>query len=212
MKPEYPSIHHGWIKIGNKLKTEDGYDIVEFLKQEEKPDLETATKFFNSGEYLIHSGYMACRPSLLLSFYQQFSPENFNILEKIANSMGTPDYQNVLKTEYERIEKTSVDLGIFVKLPAGTQWELPVEIGWVDMGTWELLYHGLPKDENGNAIVGTVQSIDTKNSLVFSKDNKISGLIGLENMIVVDTAQGLLVCPMEKANKVKELYKLIYEK
>jgi len=212
MKPEYPSIHHGWIKTGKKIGHEDGYDIVEFLKQEEKPDLTKARQFFSSGEYLIHSGYMACRPSLLLSFYKQFSYKNYQILEKISAGMGSGDYQKVLQQEYPKIEKTSVDLGIFVKLPPGTQWELPVDIGWVDLGTWELLYHGLSKDENANAIVGNVQLIDTKNSLIFAKEGKIAGVVGLENMIIVDTPQGLLVCPMEKAAKVKELFKLIYEK
>lgn len=210
MKPTYPSTDHGWIKIGKKIRTEDGFSIYEFIRQVEKPDLATAKKFFQSGAYLIHSGYMACQPSLLLSFYEKFAPECFQVIQKITACLGTSREKQVLEEEYVKIEKTSVDLGVFVKLPQGTQWEIPVDIGWVDMGSWDMLYKGLAKDENGNAVVGEVKCLQTKNSLIFSKDKKTTGVIGLEEMIVVDTLNGLLVCPRSKAAGVKQLYKEIY--
>lgn len=212
MKPAYPSVHNGWIQIGNKIKSEDGYNIYEFIRQVEKPDLATAKKFFQSGSYLIHSGYMACRPELLLSFYKKYTPKNYVIISRIAKSLGTKQEKIILEKEYSKIEKTSVDLGVFVKLPRGTQWELPVEIGWTDLGTWDLLYYGLPKDQNGNVVIGETETLDTKNSLIFSKDKKTTGLISLSDMIVVDTESGLLVCPRSEAPKVKQLYQKIYGK
>ena len=126
--------------------------------------------------------------------------------------MGTKQEKKTLAEEYPKIEKTSVDLGVFVKLPKGTQWEIPVDIGWVDLGTWDLLYFGLPKDKHGNVIVGETELMNVNNSMIFSKDKKITGLIGLSEMIIVDTEQGLLVCPRSEAPKVKELYKQIFEK
>jgi mannose-1-phosphate guanylyltransferase len=155
---------------------------------------------------------MVCRPDLLLEKYKNHAPACYKLIDKIYREMGTKDYQKVLEKEYPKMEKTSVDFGLFEKLKPGSQWELPVDIGWVDLGTWGLIYHGLDKDENGNVILGGAELIDTKNSLIFSKDEKTIGAIGLNDMIIVDTPKGLLVCPLKNAPKVKQLYKNLYEK
>ena len=180
----------------------------------EKPDEATAKKFFADKSYLIHVGYMAFKPSLLLKYYSQYASQADKILQKISAAIDTPDYQKTLELEYPKFEKTSVDIGLFVKLPPKSQWELPVDMGWIDVGTWELLYQGLPKDKDGNVIIGQakVNLIDTRNSLIIGKDEGIVGVIGLEGMIVVDTTEGLLVCPLSQAPKVKELYSQLYEK
>jgi len=209
--PTYPSVHNGWIKIGKKIKTVNGHKIYEFIKQVEKPDLATAKKFFKAKDYLIHVGYMATKPSLLLSYYQKYAPETYKIIKKIEPAIDTPKFENTLKAEYPKFEKQSVDYGLFEKLPPKSQWELPVKMGWIDVGTWGLLYHGMPKDKNNNVIFGKPKLIETKNSLIISKDLGQMGLIGLDSMIVVDTEEGLLVCPLKDASKVKQLYKALYE-
>jgi mannose-1-phosphate guanylyltransferase len=127
------------------------------------------------------------------------------------DAMGTEDYEEVLADVYPSMPKTSVDFGLFEKLEQGSQWELPVDIGWVDLGTWELIYHGLPKDEHYNVTSGNVELIETDNSLVFSKADRMIGVIGLSDVVVVDTPKGLLVSDMEKAPLVKKLYKKLYE-
>ena len=86
---------------------------------------------------------------------------------------------------------------------------MPAEFGWVDVGTWELLYHGLDKDENGNVIIGKANLINVKNSLIITKKTGIMGLIDLDGFIVVETDDDMLVAPLKEAPKVKELYALI---
>lgn len=208
--PNYPSIHNGWIKIGKQIKEINGHKVFEFLSQVEKPNEVTAKKLYDSKEYLIHTGYMATKPALLLQYYQQYAPAAYKVIQKIQPSIDTNDFKDTLKAEYPNFEKISVDYGLFEKLPAGSQWELPIEMGWIDVGTWELLYHGLPKDKDGNVVIGKAYLIDTKNSLIVAKDTGQVGLIGLDGMIVVDTEQGLLVCPLSQAPKVKELYNALY--
>ena len=211
MQPTYPSVHNGWVKIGKKIKEDGGYKIYEFIKQVEKPDLKTAEKYFKSGSYLIHSGYMVARPRVLLDLYQQYAPKCFTLLRKISNSFGTPQEKKVLEKEYPKMEKTSVDFGLFEKLPSGSQWEIPIDIGWTDVGTWGLLYAGLPKDKDGNVKMGDVHLMDAKNCLVFSREKRIAGVIGVSDMVIVDTENGLLICPLKQTAKVKQLYKEIYE-
>ncbi|OIN89624.1 hypothetical protein COW80_04050 [Candidatus Beckwithbacteria bacterium CG22_combo_CG10-13_8_21_14_all_01_47_9] len=216
--PTYPSIHNGWIKIGQEIKVNGlpagkaGHKIYEFIQQVEKPDEATAKKFFSAKDYLIHVGYMATQPALLLQYYRQYAPGAYAVLEKIVPAIDTPEFPAVLEAEYPKFEKVSVDYGLFEKLPPKSQWELPVDMGWVDVGTWELLYHGLPKDKDGNVVFGKVKLMETKNSLIICKDEGVIGVVGLSDMIVVDTEEGLLVCPLSQAPKVKQLYEALYEK
>jgi mannose-1-phosphate guanylyltransferase len=206
----YPTVHNGWIEIGHKIEGQ-GEGVYEFIRQVEKPSLEKAKEFYASDKYLIHTGYMATKPSVLLGHYQNYAPETYKIIERIKSVVDTKEYQQVLEAEYPKFEKQSVDYGLYEKLPPSAQWETPAEFGWVDVGTWELLYHGLDKDESGNVVIGEAKLIETKNSLIIAKANGKMGVIGMDGVIVVETDDGMLVCPLEQAPKVKELYKELFE-
>lgn len=97
---------------------------------------------------------MATKTSLLLSYYQQYAPSTFEIITRIVSALDKPDFKAVLEQEYPKFEKLSSQLWSLRKAP----FQYPVggaKFGWVDVGTWELLYHGLDKDQNGNVILGT---------------------------------------------------------
>lgn len=205
-KASYPTIHNGWIEVGSELRQVGDFTLYAFKRFVEKPDLEKAKIFFASPTYFIHVGYMAVKPALFLDFYKQYAPDAYAIAERIQAVIDTPEFQSVLTSEYPKFEKISVDYGLFEKLPPEAQWELPADFGWIDVGTWELLYQGLPKDENGNVIIGKAQLFNVKNSLIIAKKEGIMGLIGLDGMIVVETDEGMLVCPLSEAPRVKDLY------
>jgi|SRR3990167_4558091 len=209
-KPTYPSVHNGWMKLGEEVGKVNSFRIYQLIRQVEKPNEEMAKKFFKSGQYSIHTGYMAVKPAVLLDYYHQYAPDTFEVVKKIQASLGTKDFQEVLDREYVRFEKIAVDYGLFEKLPSRSQLDLVAEFGWIDVGTWELLYEGMPKDKNGNVVIGKAHLIETKNSLVVSKDEGVLATIGLTGMVVVDTESGLLVCPLDQAPKVKQLYKELY--
>lgn len=208
--PTYPTVHNGWIQIGEKVMEAGGKDVFTFIRQVEKPNLETAKEFMQADNYLIHTGYMATKPSLLLSYYEQYAPEAFAIASKIAPTIDTPDFDSTLAEYYPQFEKTAIDLGLFEKLPSGSQLDLPISMGWIDVGTWELLYHGMDKDEHGNVVIGDAELINVTNSLIISKQDAPTGIIGVDEMVVVQTDGGLLVCPMKDTPLVKELYNKLY--
>lgn len=205
----YPTVHNGWIEVDRKIKTVGDFDVYAFKRFVEKPDIKRAEKFYSSENYFIHVGYMATKPGLFLEFYKEYAPKTYAIISRIASTIDTPKFEQVLSSEYPKFEKISVDYGLFEKLPPEKQWELPADFGWIDVGTWELLYHGLDKDDNGNVIIGKANLIDVKNSLIIAKKDGIMGLIGLDGMIVVETEEGMLVCPLDQAPKVKDLYNSI---
>lgn len=211
--PTYPTVHNGWIEIGekmDKLGHKDG-EVFQFIRQVEKPDLARAKEFYASKKHLIHTGYLATKPGLLMKHYQDYAPETYAIIKRIVDTLDTNNFQSTLEEEYPKFQKQSVDYGLYEKLPSETQWELPGDFGWVDVGTWELLFHGLDKDENGNVVIGEAKLLDVKNSLIIAKAKGHMGVIGVDGMVVVETDDGMLACPLDDAPKVKELYNLLYQ-
>lgn len=210
-KPTYPSVHNGWMELGQKVSGLNSFDVYELVRQVEKPDEATAQQFFDSGSYAIHVGYMAVKASVMRDYYRQLAPETDAVTQKIEPAIDTDQFQQVLNREYPTYPKDSIDYGLLEKLPSRSQLDLVSDFGWVDVGTWELLYQGLPKDQNGNVAIGNVHLMDTKNSLIIGKENGVVAVIGLNGMIVVGTESGTLCCPLNEAGKVKQLYKELYE-
>lgn len=210
-KPTYPTVHNGWIEIGKRITSQPNHEVYQFIRQVEKPDLAKAQEFYQSGRHLIHTGYLATKPALLLEHYQTHAPATYALIKQIVKALDTNDFPKVLQAQYPKLEKVSVDYGLYEKLPSSAQWELPGDFGWVDVGTWELLFHGLEKDENGNVVLGEAKLIDVKNSLIIGKAKGQMGVIGLDGMIVVETDSGMLTCPLSQAPKVKQLYQQLYQ-
>jgi mannose-1-phosphate guanylyltransferase len=205
--PQFPSIHNGWVKIGNTVDEFKGHRIAEIEQHVEKPDLETAKKFFRSDNYLIHTGYDAWRLDVLLENYKKHAPEVYAGLVKIIDSMGTNLWETELYREYHKFEKQSIDYGIFQKIPAKERVTIPLDFGWKDSGTWQLFYESFATKENPNVTEGSeITLIDSSGNLIIGAGKKMISVIGLSNIAVIDTADGLLVCDLNKTAQVKDLF------
>jgi len=211
-RPTYPSTHNGWVEIGKPIKKIDGLEVYEFVRFIEKPNIEVAKKLFGSFEYLINVGYMVWRTDVMLSLYKQHQPRVYALLEKIESSIGTDKEQEVLAQEYPTIEKDSVDYGIFEKLKPADMRVIPADIGWVDIGTWDLLYNGMSKKEGENIVQADAQLVDAKGSLVWGDGKRVIGVVGAEDLIIVDTKDALLVCKRGRSGDVKKLLQMLKEK
>lgn len=212
-KPTYPSVHNGWLKLGEKVGEEGGYPIYKIEKQVEKPDEVSANEYFNSGDYLIHTGYGAWRSDLMLSYYKEYVPAMYEGLIKIMNVWGTDKQEEVLKEEYAKFEKTSVDSGLFEKLPTGLRLTLVASTGWEDAGTWQLFYKAMIEPNEENVIEGDVKTkfIDSSGNLIIGEGEKMISVVGLKNVAIIDTHGALLVCNMDDTAKVKEMFKKLEE-
>lgn len=211
-KPTYPSTVNGWIKVGKLVGKIGGCSIYEFLKHIEKPKLEKAKRMYASSKCFINTGYFVWRTSTMLKFYKKYAPDCYSHIEKIKKAIGKKNEKEVLKKEYRQIEKTSIDYGLFEKLPPGSQLVIPSDFGWYDSGTWGLLYEALAIGQRQNITKGEVEFIDAKGNLVFIPKKKIAAIIGVENLVVIDTEDGLLVCERGRAKDVKKFVNLLKEK
>ena len=212
-KPKYPSVHHGWVKVGHAHDNYHGVEILPIVQHFEKPDTLSAKKFFQSASYLINTGYRAWRTDTMLTFYQKYAPEMYAGLLEIINHTGNKNFETFLYREYHRFEKESVENGIFEKLPEGVRVTIPSDVGWEDSGTWQLFYRALRINGVENVLEGgaLLEHLDSDGNLVIAPRGKMVGLIGIRNSVVIDTPDGLLVCSMEETDKVKELFKLLEE-
>ncbi len=199
--PTFPSVHLGYIQIEKKVSTTGGFEVYEFIKHVEKPTLPKARKFLESGDYLWNTGYLVWKNSVVMKVYQEHAPNVFSILKEIQKA---PESQ--IKSLFSRIPKNSIDFALFEKLKKGKQLVIKADLGWTDIGAWDVLKKELTESKGANVISGNHVGIDTKGSLIFGPDEKkLIATIGLKDMIVVDTKEALLICPANRSQDIKKL-------
>ncbi|OGE11127.1 hypothetical protein A3A60_03395 [Candidatus Curtissbacteria bacterium RIFCSPLOWO2_01_FULL_42_26] len=206
VRPTFPSVALGYLRVGKMIKNIDGLAIFEFVAQIEKPEFSSAKKFVESWEYLWHIGYSVWSTKKMISLFQKHFDKSYEPLVKIQKAWGTSAQAHVLAKEYDKIPKTSIDFAINSKLESADQLVISADLGWRDVGTWNELKDEMAEKPNANILQGDVLDIDVKDSLIYStKDGKIIAAIGLEGLIVVDTEDALLVCTKERTHDVKKV-------
>lgn len=212
VNPTYPNVHVGYIKVGKMLKKLNGLALFEFEKHIEKPDLKTAKKFLQSWEYLWHAGYKVWRSEKMLSFYKLFQPKMYKSLQQIQNGWGSDNQDEIIRKIYPDFEKVSADFAIFEKIDPRDILVLSADLGWSDIGAWNILKDELSENGQDNVIRGEVYDIGSQDCLIYanSKD-KVVATIGLDGLIVVDTPDGLLVSKKDKIADVKKIIEKLKE-
>jgi mannose-1-phosphate guanylyltransferase len=212
-RPTFPSIHNGWLEMGDVKGKSDNYDLYQIKRFIEKPDEKTAREFMDSGNYLIHTGYAAWRSDLMLGYFKEFRPNEYAGLTKITEAMGTDNYDQVLREEYSKFEKVSIEYGLYEKLPSDLRLTIAVASGWEDAGTWQLFYKAMLESNSDSVYEGDikVQNIDSSRNLVIGSGKKMIALIGVSDLVIVDTGNVLLVSSMNETNKVKDMFKKLEE-
>ncbi len=208
-EPTFPSVHNGWIEQGKKVGSVGGYPLHNIVRFIEKPKLETAKKYLKNRHFYIHTGYAAWRADKMIEYYREFRPNEYKGLIKIAEAYGTNNFDHVLKLEYPKFEKVSVEVGLYEKLPDGLRLNIPMSVGWKDAGTWYLYYDAL-LDKGGDTVVdgeNDIYQIDSfRNLIVSSNKKKIIATIGVKNLAVIDTDDALLIVDLDSTHKVKDLF------
>lgn len=202
--PSFPSTGYGYIKYHKSdimVK-----DVIEFV---EKPDLDTAKRYIESGEYAWNSGMFIWKASTILDNFERYLPDIYICLDKIAESIGTENEKAVIERIYPVIPSVSIDYGIMEK--SSDVVVLTGEFGWNDVGSWDTMDALYNADQDGNIICGDQINIETKNCISVSKGRLIA-TIGVEDLIIVETEDALLVCSRNKAQNVKEVVDLLKEK
>lgn len=135
-----PNTGLGYVHLGPKWHTIDDTDIFEILNFTEKPDLETAKKFVESGEYAWNTGIYVWKASTLLEKFAKHAPDSYEKLMKIDSALGTQEEKSVITDTYPTLQKISIDFAIMEKVDPKEIRIILSNLGWSDIGTWNTLF------------------------------------------------------------------------
>ncbi|MDE6356901.1 MAG: mannose-1-phosphate guanylyltransferase [Clostridia bacterium] len=197
IQPTFPATGYGYIKYSNvSAKTKP---VTKFV---EKPDEKTAIKYLTSGNYVWNSGIFVWKASVILEKFKKLLPEVYLYLEKISKAFGQSDETLQIEKLYPLIPAISVDYGIMEK--SDDILVVPGDFGWNDVGSWDMFNVLHKEDIDGNIKIGDALTVNSKNSIIYSS-GKLIATIGVENLIVVETADAIMVCAKDKAQDVKKI-------
>ena len=209
IKPDRPETGYGYIQT--RLGANLGESLVIAERFVEKPDATAAQAYLNQGGYYWNAGIFVLKASVWLDALEAFRPDILNATtqawskrHKDANP-STP-FVRPGKAEFAAIPSESIDYAVMERCP-DSKFPVnvaPLDVGWSDLGAWDAVWNVLKKDENGNAKSGDVLTTDTHTSLVYSTSRLVS-LLGVENLIVVETPDAVLVTNKSRSQDVKQI-------
>lgn len=200
--PTAPETGYGYIKAQQKVEQSElkSYPVAEFV---EKPNRATAEQYVADGSYLWNSGMFMFKASTYLQELEKFNPAIAkNAKNALQNSKNDLDFVRLDKTSFEQCPEDSIDYAVMEKTEHAVV--VPLDANWNDVGAWNSVWEVSQKDENGNSLRGDVITQDTHNSLIHAETRLVSAL-GLENVVVIETADAVLVADQSKVQDIKKI-------
>ena len=208
--PTRPETGFGYIERMETTSSADGVPVYPVRRFAEKPVLEIAKEYVDSGNYQWNAGMFFWRVSTILDELKKHLPKTFDVLQKLASHIGTPKYATQLRKVYPKLENISADYAI---LERATQaaikpqvFVIPAEVGWSDIGSWDAVYEVLAKLSGENIYGGAGHFIESRGNFV-SSTGKFIAAIGVNNLVVVETPDALLICSRDRAQDVGKIVK-----
>ncbi len=202
IKPISASTGFGYIEQGQRLGITGGFPVFRVERFIEKPAPELAEKMLASGRYCWNSGMFVWRVDRILEEFRSQMPDLYRQLLTVEAALDRPDFKDELLRVWGQVGEQTIDYGVMEN--ARNLVVIPVDIGWIDIGSWASLAELLPADHDGNIFVGPYKEIDTHNTLVFG-GKRLVATIGLQDIVIVDSDDALLVCARQREQEVREI-------
>ena len=202
IQPAFPSTGFGYIEAGDVLADKNGITIHKARRFVEKPDLATAEGYVQSGHYFWNGGMFIWSLASLYKAIGQFRPQLLPMTERVVKARTPAHIEAAMDAEYPKLEKISVDYALMEK--ANNIAMIRGTFPWDDVGSWPALENHIAKDAANNTVVGTCENLDATGNIVMSRD-RLTALIGVRDLIVVQTDGVTLVCPKARAQDIKKM-------
>lgn len=202
IKPSRPDTGYGYIQYEDgTLASDKGIHKVKLFT--EKPNLELATSFIQSGDFLWNAGIFIWSAKAINEAFEKHLPDMYEIFHAGEGFYNTENEADFISNAYQQCTNISIDFGIMEK--ANNVYVLPSEFGWSDLGTWASIYEMAEKDYVGNAVIPAekVMMFNSSNCMVNVPDGKLVVLQGLHDYIVVESNNILMICPRSEEQHVK---------
>lgn len=202
IQPTHPETGYGYIEWNEEvLLTTDTGNIHRAQRFVEKPDLATAAAYVESGDFFWNASMFIWRVDTFMEELHRYLPEVWDAVTRIANEWGTSMQETVMGEIWPTLPDVTIDNGI-MELSERVA-VVPASMGWSDVGDWHGLGSLLAQDENGNSIRGDIIGADCTNNVVWSDTSRFISLLGVNNIIVVDTPDALLIADRSQAQLVR---------
>jgi mannose-1-phosphate guanylyltransferase len=208
IKPTSPNTGYGYIRRGGAI---NGFENAFFVRRFfEKPNLERARDYVNSGDYLWNSGMFAWSGKSILAAIEDEMPLLYQGVLKIRDAIGSPDEVKVTKEVFSDLENISIDFGVLehVKNTAVIQAS---DFGWNDVGAWDSWAQYFSEDSAGNKIEGDAVTVESTGCIIKSKGRHVA-VLGVKDLVVIETDDATLVCPRDRVQDVKKVVEVLNEK
>ncbi|MEM9227239.1 MAG: sugar phosphate nucleotidyltransferase, partial [Verrucomicrobiota bacterium] len=206
IQPTYPATGYGYIHKGDAWQSFEGLEAFRVQGFVEKPDLETAQRYLDSGEYFWNAGMFIWRVSTIEAAFAAHAPSHHDAFAALNAALDSgQDLDAAMAEHYPKMEKISVDFAIMEK--AENVVTLPSAFDWDDVGEWPAVARHHDADADGNVIKGQGKVLAGKDNIVINEPGHLTALIGVDDLIVVQTEDATLVCPKDRAQEIKALVK-----
>ncbi|MBD5536379.1 MAG: mannose-1-phosphate guanylyltransferase [Lachnospiraceae bacterium] len=197
--PDRPETNYGYIKKGKEAQEGQVVRVEKFV---EKPDLQTAIRYLQSGNYLWNSGIFVWKASTIMALLQQYLPDIYRHIRKIGDGIGSPQEFEIIKEEFSAMRSVSVDYGIMEY--AENLYVLAGTFGWDDVGSWLALERIKNTDSEGNLVNGNVVTTGTRNCIIEGGE-KLIATVGLDDVVIIDTQDVVLVADKQHIGDIRNV-------
>lgn len=207
IEPDRPETGYGYINYGETHDLIENQKIKKVIKFKEKPDVQTAKRYLQDGNYLWNSGMFIWNCNTILKLTELYLNNTYLILSEIA-AASEEEFKDKLDKNYSLVDSISIDYGIIEN--AKNVYVIPSKFGWDDIGTWQALERYREKDEKNNITIGKVKEVDGRNNIVIGNDKPIM-VTGLDNIFIVETDEAILITDKQNLNNIKSIKKHFYK-
>lgn len=206
--PHAPETGYGYIHVGQREVNGAALTVRGFV---EKPDVDTARSYLVESSYFWNAGVFVVRASVWLKALARFRPDIHQATISAWEGRGVDGkFVRFPREEFASIPSASVDYAVIERCP-GSPFSIkavPLDAGWSDLGSWDAVWDALPKDNHGNAVVGDVLATGTSNTIAYATSRLVS-LIGVREMVVVETPDAVLVADRSHSQQVKQIVAIL---
>jgi mannose-1-phosphate guanylyltransferase len=204
LRPDRPETGYGYIERTDEcLVTGEHASAFRALGFTEKPDLDRARQFVDSGRYLWNASMFIWPVAQFVAELELLQPELATALHRIAADWDTPRHEETQAALWPSLRTVTIDHGIMERTVRFAV--VPVDMGWSDVGDWHGLGALLPTDDSGNHLNGRVLQHDARDTLVWSTTGRVVAIVGTSNLAIVDTPDALLVLDRDRAQDVRAI-------
>ena len=208
--PSRPDTGYGYIQIDN----DNHHNLNSYINKvdsfKEKPDLSTAQRFLQKGNYVWNAGIFIWSAKSILNAFKNFLPDINIAFEKGNDVYNTYMEESFIDVTYSSCENISIDYGIMEK--ADNVFVYKTDVGWSDLGTWVSLFENSTKDDNDNVKNNYTLTVNTNGCIIKAPKEKIVVVDGITNCIIVDEGDILLICDKKREQKIREIVDAVGKK